>query len=131
MLKLYISALSVIFICSISYAAPTKKESALFVADLEKAVKSSNKALASGSTFTLHNQSKLFSELRNKAKEMFTPGGPVGGCDFAASSAQALWLERLRNFQRPGKQDAAFIKQREDDFRDNLQVCKDQVKALQ
>lgn len=107
-----------------AYAAPSKKSAQAFIRELETTVKAGDMAIQAGTNQALHDHSKRTQLLKNKAAALFVPAEPSGACDFAASSANQLWTQRVQQFQRPTEAGHRFIKRALEDYQDNLKLCK-------
>ena len=115
---------------SMAVAAPSKKAATAFVKEMEAAVKAGDMAIRDGSNQVLHDHSKRIAVLKNKATAMFVPAEPSGACNFAAGSANQLWVCKLKQFQNPTEVGYRFVKSATEDYRDNLGLCKQNIGTL-
>lgn len=116
--------------CHAAIAAPSKKAAEAFVKEMEAAVKAGDMAIQNGSSQALHDHSKRVQMLKNKAAALFVPAEPSGACDYAASSANQLWVCKLKQFERPSSIGSDFIRRAVEDYRDNMTLCKAAVGKL-
>jgi len=109
---------------SAALAAPTKKDAAAFVKEVEAAVKANSKALANGpAAVGKHNQ--WYKALQAKADVLFVDADP---CSAASSAANSMWSTQLQYHIRPDQLGYKFNQRREEDYQDNMKLCKESLR---
>lgn len=115
---------------SVAMAAPDRKAVTNLVKEIEAAVKANDTILKTGDPAVYRKHGEWFRALRERADKIVPPGGRAGACNYAAGSAWTLWDARQRFHRQPTKIDYEFLSRRAEDYHDNMQACRDELKRL-
>ena len=108
-------------ISGVSEARPSRKTCLLFAKEIETVMRHGDKALVSMSPQAVRDQNRRVSDLKAKADSNFVQ---ANACYFAANSASALWSIKLQEHINPTATGSVWIQRRQEDYRDNLDLCK-------
>lgn len=119
-----------LFPISQSVAATSKKEALTFIANLEATVQKSDAILRSAENSKISDQSKKIADFRKKSEQLFVPlNSSIGSCQYAANSAQNLWIQKLLIFQG-SRLNKIILNHAQEDYTTNLKFCRESVSSL-
>ncbi|GFO67921.1 hypothetical protein GMLC_15000 [Geomonas limicola] len=90
-------------------------------------MKASKKILATRTPETIREQNEAYKRLAAKGEALFTQ---AGACSFAANSAAAMWSSMEQYSRRPDPLGQKLNQRRQQDYSDNMELCKQSLQAF-
>jgi len=123
-MKRMVLAILVLVWAAPAAGAPSRKVATAFAKEIEAAV-NANSAAVSGGPAAIRKHNEWYASLNKKRQAMFVD---ADACAFASDSARSLWSTALQFARRPSQAGYDFIVRREEDYRDNMKLCKESLR---